>query len=166
MRSPAEKWNTEYVLGPIGSLECQSLALETLSVSVPRESERERVRTRWQMTSYFTWGYFSSYCLFEDFRDLTQGVGLSCQSDIWWRITSQMCPCHVSITALCFGAAAAHSHSEAWHGSGFLWWAPLYLFDCSRWSSWYTEPPTARGWTSWGKNFEGEKRYSARIFKL
>ena len=32
MRSPAEKWNTEYVLGPIGSLECQSLALETLSL--------------------------------------------------------------------------------------------------------------------------------------
>jgi len=32
MRSPAEKWNTEYILGPIGSLECQSLELETLSV--------------------------------------------------------------------------------------------------------------------------------------
>lgn len=32
MRSPAEKWNTEHVLGPVGSLECQSLELETLQV--------------------------------------------------------------------------------------------------------------------------------------
>ena len=84
-----------------------------------------------------------------------KGVGLSCQSDTWRRTTSQMCPRPAHITALCFLAAPAHSHSEAWHGSGFLWWAPLYLFDCSRWSSSYTEPPTARGWTSWGKIFWG-----------
>lgn len=125
MGSRADNWNTEYILGTLRSLAYLELGIEgrTLYVclSIPRASKKKRgVKTRRQITSYFTWGSFSCSCSqfgfwWSDSRDV---------SFLWnarWRIHNQMCSYHVwyYCSVFCYSSCPFTLWGLAWK------WIPL-----------------------------------------